>query len=224
MKIIESDLPHRGAFTVRSKTEAIILHHAETSRASVTEVNEWHLGRGWNGIGYHYYIRKDGGVFRGRPEWSLGAHAIGANDWSIGVCCEGAYMTETMPRAQLDSLKALLRELEGRYGRLKLLRHRDVSETDCPGDRFPWAEVKAFWEEDQMTKQEVRRMIEEALADYIAGSGDQPSTWARSAWDKAKRTSVMDGMAPRAPMTREMGAVVLDRLGLLDKAEGDDAK
>lgn len=224
MKIIETDLPHRGAFVARRQTQAVILHHAEASNATVEAVNDWHLERGWNGIGYHFYIRKDGGVYRGRPEWALGAHAVGANDWSVGVCCEGAYMTETMPQKQLDSLKELLRGLRERYGRVKLLRHRDVGQTDCPGDRFPWAEVKEFWEGEQMTKQEVRRMIDEALADYIAGSGDEPSKWAAAAWDKARRTGVMDGMAPRAPMTREMGAVVLDRLHLLYDIEGDDTE
>lgn len=149
MKIIECNLPRNGNFTRRSKTDEVILHHAEASSATVWDINDWHLNNGWTGIGYHYYIRKDGSVYRGRPEWALGAHAVGHNDRSIGICCEGAYMTETMPAAQLASLKALLRNIMGRYGKLTLLRHKDVNSTDCPGKNFPWAEAQDYMNEEK---------------------------------------------------------------------------
>lgn len=149
MKIIECNLPRNGNFTRRSKTDEVILHHAEASSATVWDINDWHLNNGWTGIGYHYYIRKDGSVYRGRPEWALGAHAVGHNDRSIGICCEGAYMTETMPAAQLASLKALLRDIMGRYGKLALKRHKDVNSTDCPGKNFPWAEAQDYMNEEK---------------------------------------------------------------------------
>ena len=150
MKVIEANLPRNGNFTRRSKTDEVILHHAEASSATVWDINQWHLDNGWVGIGYHYYIRKDGSIYRGRPEWAVGAHATGHNDRSIGICCEGAYMTETMPAAQLASLKALLRDIMGRYGTLALKRHRDVNSTSCPGDNFPWAEAQRYMiEEDE---------------------------------------------------------------------------
>lgn len=149
MKIIECNLPRNGNFTRRSKTDEVILHHAEASSATVWDINDWHLNNGWTGIGYHYYIRKDGSVYRGRPEWALGAHAVGHNDRSIGICCEGAYMTETMPAAQLAALRALLRDIMGRYGKLQLFRHKDVNSTDCPGKNFPWAEAQDYMSEEQ---------------------------------------------------------------------------
>lgn len=149
MKIIECNLQHNGNFTRRSKTDEVILHHAEASSATVWDINAWHLANGWTGIGYHYYIRKDGSVYRGRPEWAVGAHATGHNDRAIGICCEGAYMTETMPAAQLASLKALLRDIMGRYGTMTLLRHKDVNSTDCPGKNFPWAEAQRYMDEEK---------------------------------------------------------------------------
>lgn len=162
MKIIECNLPRNGNFTRRSTTDEVILHHAEASSATVWEINDWHLNNGWTGIGYHYYIRKDGSVYRGRPEWALGAHAVGHNDRSIGICCEGAYMTETMPAAQLASLKALLRDIMGRYGKLALRRHKDVNSTDCPGDNFPWTEAQDYMneekEEHKVTQKEFEAM------------------------------------------------------------------
>lgn len=162
MKIIEANLPRNGNFTRRSKTDEVILHHAEASSATVWDINAWHLSNGWVGIGYHYYIRKDGSVYRGRPEWALGAHAVGHNDRSIGICCEGAYMTETMPATQLAALRALLLDIMGRYGKLTLLRHKDVNSTDCPGKNFPWAAAQDYMseekEEQKVTQKEFEAM------------------------------------------------------------------
>lgn len=177
MKVIEANLPRNGNFTRRSKTDEVILHHAEASSATVWDINDWHLDNGWVGIGYHYYIRKDGSIYRGRPEWAVGAHATGHNDRSIGICCEGAYMTETMPAAQLDSLKALLRDIMGRYGTLALKRHRDVNATSCPGDRFPWAEAQNYAkEDDKVTQAEFNAMYDKANPLYKTIS-DVPPYW-----------------------------------------------
>lgn len=177
MKIIEANLPRNGNFTRRSKTDEVILHHAEASSATVWDINQWHLDNGWVGIGYHYYIRKDGSVYRGRPEWAVGAHATGHNDRSIGICCEGAYMTETMPAAQLNSLKALLRDIMGRYGTLALKRHRDVNSTNCPGDNFPWAEAQNYMKEDDtVTQAEFEAMYNKVNPLYKTIS-DVPTYW-----------------------------------------------
>ena len=177
MKIIEANLPRKGNFTRRSKTDEVILHHAEASSATVWDINAWHLSNGWVGIGYHYYIRKDGSIYRGRPEWAVGAHATGHNDRSIGICCEGAYMTETMPAAQLASLKALLRDIMGRYGTMPLRRHRDVNATSCPGDNFPWAEAQNYMKEDDtMTQKEFEEMYDKANPLYKT-IDDVPSYW-----------------------------------------------
>ena len=177
MKIIEANLPRNGNFTRRSKTDEVILHHAEASSATVWDINAWHLSNGWVGIGYHYYIRKDGSIYRGRPERAGGAHATGHNDRSIGICCEGAYMTETMPAAQLASLKALLRDIMGRYGTMPLRRHRDVNATSCPGDNFPWAEAQNYMKEDDtMTQKEFEEMYDKANPLYKTIS-DVPPYW-----------------------------------------------
>lgn len=177
MKVIEANLPRNGNFTRRSTTDEVILHHAEASSATVWDINDWHLSNGWVGIGYHYYIRKDGSIYRGRPEWAVGAHATGHNDRSIGICCEGAYMTETMPAAQLASLKALLRDIMGRYGTLTLKRHRDVNATSCPGDKFPWAEAQNYMKEDDtVTQAEFEAMYNKVNPLYKTIS-DVPDYW-----------------------------------------------
>ncbi|WOC74129.1 N-acetylmuramoyl-L-alanine amidase [Intestinibacillus sp. NTUH-41-i26] len=218
MKIIECNLPRNGNFAWRGRTEEVILHHAEASSATVWDINQWHLDNGWTGIGYHYYIRKDGSIYRGRPEWAVGAHATGHNDRSIGVCCEGAYMTETMPAAQLSALRALLRDIMGRYGALALRRHRDVNATNCPGDRFPWAEAQKYMEEDDgmLTYEQFKAYMERWQKEQ---EGKSPSAWAADTWQAAAEAGITDGTAPGAPMTREMGVTMLGRCGLVGKGE-----
>ncbi len=216
MKIIACNLPCRGNWTRRSVTDEIILHHAEASHATVWDINQWHLGNGWSGIGYHYYIRKDGSIYRGRPEWAMGAHAVGHNDRSIGICCEGAYMTETMPQAQLDALKALLRDVTSRYGDLPLRRHKDVNSTNCPGDRFPWAEVQRYREDESMTYEQFCAFMARYEKEQAAKN---PSAWAAGAWQAAQDAGITDGTGPQGVMTREMGVTMLERCGLVGRKE-----
>ena len=218
MKIIECNLPRNGNFTRRRRTDEVILHHAEASSATVWDINDWHLNNGWTGIGYHYYIRKDGSVYRGRPEWALGAHAVGHNDCSIGICCEGAYMTETMPAAQLASLKALLRDIMERYGTMPIRRHRDVNSTSCPGDNFPWAEVQDYMkEDDQMLSYEQFKAYMDRWMKEQEEKG--PSDWHKADWDAAKDAGIFDGTMPQAPLTREQASTVLKRVGLVGRKE-----
>jgi len=57
------------------------------------EVHEWHTQRGFSGCGYHYVIRKDGRIQRGRPVNKVGAHAKdnGHNNRSIGISFAAGY-------------------------------------------------------------------------------------------------------------------------------------
>lgn len=220
MEIKEIYLPHPQGFTRRSKTDMVVVHHAAAKSAGVETINQWHNGNGWNGIGYHYYIRKDGSVYRGRPEWALGAHAQGSNDRSIGVCCEGDYMIEIMPDAQMASLKALLRDIMGRYGKLALRRHKDVCSTDCPGDRFPWAEVCDYdKEEPDMTEKQVREIAKDEIGkarelyDYI----EECPAWARETVQKLVDKGIICGEDEgRLGLTYDLMRllVINDRAGL----------
>ena len=60
--------------------------------------------KGWSGIGYHFLVRKDGTIYQGRPEDTIGAHAKGANHDSIGIDAEGDFMKEEMNPLQLNAL------------------------------------------------------------------------------------------------------------------------
>lgn len=142
MKIIDTGLQFNGRLSMRKSTDTIVLHHAEWSRASVADVHNCHKGNGWAGIGYHLYIRKDGSVYRGRPMEAVGAHAIPVNKTSVGICCEGAYNTEAMPDAQKNAVVEAVKHVLGLYPGCRIVGHREVDATDCPGKNYPLEEIK----------------------------------------------------------------------------------
>lgn len=137
MKIIETNLKF-SSLTNRTNTNRIILHHAEASKCTPEQIHQWHLNNGWSGAGYHFLVRKDGKIYRLRPENAIGAHAQGSNSYSLGVCFEGNFMKETMGQAQIDAGHELVEYLKKKYNISTVLRHKDVGATNCPGVNFPF--------------------------------------------------------------------------------------
>lgn len=140
MYIIETNLKFHS-MTKRSSTERIILHHSACSSCTAEQIHQWHLNNGWEGAGYHFLVRKDGQIYRLRPEAFVGAHAYGSNYNSIGICAEGNFENETMPETQKNSLIELVSYLKGKYGISKVLKHSDVNNTACPGKNYPFNEI-----------------------------------------------------------------------------------
>lgn len=140
MNIIETNLSF-GSLSNRSKTTRIILHHAAAKTCSAEDIHRWHLGNGWSGAGYHFLVRKDGKVYRLRPEKAVGAHASGSNSDSLGICFEGDFTSEKMSTTQKNAGKDLIAYLKKKYGISKVRKHSDVCSTDCPGKNFPFSEI-----------------------------------------------------------------------------------
>lgn len=140
MEIIETNLQFRDMST-RKVTERIILHHADAKSCSAEDIHRWHLNNGWSGAGYHFLVRKDGKIYRLRPEDKVGAHAYSSNYNSIGICFEGNYMEEDMPEIQKEAGKELVAYLKNKYGITTVQRHKDVCATSCPGNKFPFEEI-----------------------------------------------------------------------------------
>ena len=101
----------------------IIFHCADTYAymdIGKKEIDSWHRARGWNGIGYHYVIRRDGTIEQGRPEEQVGAHVAGHNANSIGICYAGGKGNHGWPEdnrtpAQRNSMINLVNELLEKY-------------------------------------------------------------------------------------------------------------
>lgn len=90
---------------MRSITKVLIHHSASNSvTTKKADLERWHKARGFLEIGYHKVIERDGAVVAGRAESSEGAHAKGANTYSLGVCVVGDFETEAPTSEQLTSL------------------------------------------------------------------------------------------------------------------------
>ena len=75
-------------------------------------IDGWHRKRGFKKIGYHYVIRRDGFIEKGRMEDEVGAHVLKANKGNIGIClCGNGKWTQ----AQTRSFRELVDELKYRY-------------------------------------------------------------------------------------------------------------
>ena len=111
--------------------------------SSAAEIDKWHKRRvthgiHWKGIGYHFVVRRDGTVEKGRPLWEPGAHAVGHNKYSIGICYEGGKdvsgnHADTRTPEQKKALRELLEKLHEQFPRAVIVGHRDLApDCECP--------------------------------------------------------------------------------------------
>lgn len=108
-----------------------------------------HLLRGFKTWGYHYYVRRDGSLHALRPLYQSGAHVLGFNHCSVGVCYEGGLNAhgepaDTRTPAQKSTMRQVIGRLRLRYPQAEVVGHRDLS-PDLNGDGVvqPYEWVKA---------------------------------------------------------------------------------
>lgn len=108
---------------------------ASGPKANLTakDIDKMHRAKGWLGIGYHYVIRKDGTVEKGRPDDQVGSHVAGHNTGNLGVCYVGGLdssgkSADTRTPEQIASMIKLLKELKAKYPTVVEIKgHRDWS-------------------------------------------------------------------------------------------------
>lgn len=217
LKIIETTWEWTYPPPKRAATGRIILHHAAAQNASVEAIHAGHLANGWNGIGYHYYVRKNGEVYRGRPEDAEGIHAGGENYDSIGICFEGNFEVDIMSDVQTEAGAALVADILSRYGELKIIRHKDVNATACPGRNFRFNDIKEGYMSYEQFKKHMERYEAEKAAEPV-------SAYAEESCRKAVKSKIFadgDGDSlvdyPQQPLKRQELAVILDRMGELER-------
>jgi N-acetylmuramoyl-L-alanine amidase len=125
--------------------------HADTSSHSFETINEWHRQQfnmkselGYY-CGYQYFIDKDGKVTQARKDDEEGAHTIGRNKDSIGICLAGNFSCVDPTESQKNALRTLLQQKVNEHG-IKIENinpHRKwASYKDCFGSRLKddWAQ------------------------------------------------------------------------------------
>lgn len=137
---------------MRAITE-IIVHCSATApgwmaglpvEEQAAEIDRWHKGNGWAGIGYHYVIGRDGNVATGRPIEQDGAHVAGRNKGTIGVCLIGGRGSSANDQPeqhytheQLAALHGLIEGLRLQYGEVPVSGHNQFAAKACPGFNVP---------------------------------------------------------------------------------------
>jgi N-acetyl-anhydromuramyl-L-alanine amidase AmpD len=176
------------------------LHHS-AGEGTPEAIHGYHLSLGWAGIAYHYYVRRDGKIYRGRPEDMTGGHTTNWNWCSVGICFEGNFETESMSEAQRKAGAALVADIASRHPGIIPGRHSQFGATSCPGRLFPYEEL-------------VSKLNPEPDAD--PETTDKPDAWAeyecRSAVDNGLFMGDGSGLFRwREPVSRQELAVILSR-------------
>lgn len=117
----------------KRKINKIIVHCSATPShmdIGVNEIRAWHLERGWSDIGYHNVIRRSGRIEEGRDVEKAGAHTLGHNKDSIGICLVG---TDEFTEKQFDSLRRLLKAYKTMHKNATIHGHREFANKLCPG-------------------------------------------------------------------------------------------
>jgi N-acetylmuramoyl-L-alanine amidase len=107
-----------------------IIHCSDSDYGDVATLRKWHLQRGFNDIGYHFIIRRDGEIEVGRPLSQIGAHAKGYNGISIGTCLIGK---EDFTARQFSQLRKLHADLLQQFPGIEVQAHNELNANKtCP--------------------------------------------------------------------------------------------
>lgn len=128
-------MPKKTESEAMRNINLIVVHCSATREdKSFTEfdLDDCHRRRGFNGAGYHFYIRKNGDIKSTRAVEKIGAHAKGFNKESIGICYEGGLDRTGQPKDtrtewQKHSLRVLILTLLRDYPDCRVCGHRDLS-------------------------------------------------------------------------------------------------
>lgn len=123
------------------KIDEIIIHCSATAEGkdfNAADIDRWHKQRGFKKIGYHYVIKLDGTIEKGRGVEEIGAHCLNHNKNSIGICyigglaSDGKTPKDTRTTEQKKALWKLIVELLIKYPNATIHGHREFANKACP--------------------------------------------------------------------------------------------
>ena len=123
-------------YTPITHVQFLVVHCSATPASrdiGRAELDVMHRQRGFNGIGYHYVVRRNGQIEKGRPDDQPGAHVEGFNSRSLGICMvggvkpDGTTPEENFTPEQFAALRRLLTVLQTNHDDAVILGHRDLS-------------------------------------------------------------------------------------------------
>lgn len=128
MPSIQFEKPNR-------RVDRIFLHCSASdidAHDNVETIRGWHLAKGWNDIGYHFFIQKNGTVCKGRDIEKTPAAQGGNNLRTIAICLHGL-REENFTTAQYEALKGFCLDINKAYlQQVSFHGHCEVSAKSCP--------------------------------------------------------------------------------------------
>jgi peptidoglycan hydrolase-like protein with peptidoglycan-binding domain len=150
LKVIDTYLVPNGDLTLKSGNRPlfIIMYTSGTKHRTIYDVDaEDKYTHGKVMFGGHFFIAKDGTIFKGRPLNTFGDFASDGkrnfNINSIGICLEGDYELELMPTSQKNAIVLLIQQLRYDHSSIRSIYALDelFRDTKNPGTLFPMNEI-----------------------------------------------------------------------------------
>ena len=160
---------------------------SKSAAQKVREVRRWHVDvNGWDDVGYHFLIDRNGTIVEGRAVEKAGAHTKGHNAHSIGICLFGGHggsesdqFSDHFTPEQETALRDLIDRLQLQFGETysplgaasrvwttKVNGHNQFSAKACPCFNVPaWYKNKPARKPSQSTT------IRAAAGTAVAGAG-----------------------------------------------------
>lgn len=142
------------SLTMDGPKHTVFIHHSDglgnafttkaEQRACMRSIQNYHMDHnGWNDIGYAFVVFQPEGsilhharVYDGRNVHAIPAAQLGHNTGTIPVCVVGNFQIERVQRVTKERLIEVVRNLKKEFGIHSIKGHRDVNQTDCPGDHL----------------------------------------------------------------------------------------
>ena len=191
--------------------EFIVVHNTANDASAKNEI-AYMLGNN-NKVSYHYAI-DDKEVIQAIPEtrnaWHAGDGNGPGNRKGIGIeICYSKSGGSRFIQAEKLAAKFIAKKLkERKWDISKVKKHQDFSGKYCPHRTLDLGWQRFL----NMVQTELNKLNEVVKVDK-----KKPSSWAKEAWEWAKKEGYLDGTRPKDLITREEMVIVIKRL--VDKNE-----
>ena len=203
------------------KITTIVLHHSAVSyekNPNQFEANN-RVHKKWGvksslgyWLGYNYEISMDGITRQARREgertvacWQQGMN----NGKAIHICLDGNFSIQAPTLQQEKSLTKLLKELKLKYPDAEILHHKNIANTQCPGNFIPKS-----WHKDLPIKNNTMKLLIDSNGHQCLS--DESSKFAVSIADEEMLEEITShfaksGIELEAPVLTEMTGYLIIR-------------
>jgi len=211
MKIIQNLVP-ASKYSIKCPhpmtPEFIVVHNTANDASAANEVV--YMISNNNQISFHYAV-DDKEIVQGIPEnrnaWHAGDGTNGRGNrkgLSIEICYSKSGGQRFIEAEKLAAKFIACKLKEKGWGIDRVKKHQDFSGKYCPHRTLDmgWQRFLDMVQAELNALKGVDKVAEQ----------NTPSSWAKDAWEWAKKEKLLDGTRPKDTLTREEFAVVLKRL------------